>query len=225
MISPLRPHGKVNPYSEWIYDYPLNLIPEPTRSLLDEKRATGPSCSGPVVVELGSGSGAFLLQLARQWPGSHCIGFELRYKRLVKAARKLERERLNNVWLLREEAENLHHYFDPRSVDLVYINFPDPWPKAGQWKKRLLSPELLAKLEEALKTGGQVRLKTDHSGYFLHILSLLRDSPQWRIRWFSNDLHRYGPPGGNVRTEFEQLFASKNRAIYYLAIEKSSAPG
>ncbi len=71
MISPLRPHSKVNPYSEWIFDHPLNLIPEPTRSLLDEKRASGPSCSGPVVVELGSGSGAFLLQLARQWPGSH----------------------------------------------------------------------------------------------------------------------------------------------------------
>ena len=213
--------GEVNPYSRWIYDHPLNLIPEPNRLLLEEKRANGPTCSDRVLVELGSGSGAFLLQLAAQQQACHLFGFELRYKRLVKAARKLERAELRNVWLLREVAENFYQYFDPGSVDRVYINFPDPWPKAGQWKKRLISPELLDKLETTLKPGGQLHMKTDHSGYFLHVLSLLRQRPLWRIRSFSNDLHRYGPPGENLRTEFEQLFASKRKPIFFLAAEYS----
>lgn len=221
--------GKVNPYSEWIYDHPLNLLPHPSRSLLEEKRASGPTCSGKLILELGSGSGAFLLQLAARAPGCHLVGFELRYKRLVKAARKLDRANLRNVWLLREVAENFHHYFDPGTVDRVYINFPDPWPKAGQWKKRLLSPGLLAQLESTLKPGGRVCLKTDHSGYFLHILSLLRERAQWRILHFSNDLHRFGPPGRNLRTEFEQLFASKRKPIFFLdmdllAMERAGRP-
>jgi tRNA (guanine-N7-)-methyltransferase len=159
------------------------------------------------------------LQLAAQMPDCHLIGFERRYKRLVKAARKLERAELHNVWLLREAAENFSHYFDPGGVDRVYINFPDPWPKAAQWKKRLINHELLSRLETALKAGGQLHIKTDHSGYFLHILSLLGQRPRWHIRQYSNDLHRYGPPGGNLRTEFEQLFASKNKPIFFLAAQ------
>lgn len=217
--------SRVNPYSEWIYDHPLNLIPEPNRALLDKKRRSGPTGSGRVVLEFGCGSGAFLLQLAARLADCHLIGFELRYKRLVKAARKLERAGLGNVWLLRESAENFHHYFDPGTIDVVYVNFPDPWPKAGQWKKRLISPALLTQLESALRPGGQLQLKTDHSGYFLHTLSLLRARPQWRILHFSNDLHRYGPPGENLRTEFEQLFASKRKPIFYVAVEISGEPG
>lgn len=211
--------GKINPYSEWIYDHPLNLIPEPNRSLLEEKRALGPTGSNRVLVELGSGSGAFLLQLAARMPHCHLIGFERRYKRLVKAARKLERAELRNVWLLRESAENFSHYFDPGAVERVYINFPDPWPKAGQWKKRLINHELFDRLETALQAGGQLHLKTDHSGYFLHILSLLGERPRWRIRQFSNDLHRCGAADGNLRTEFEQLFVSKNKAIFFLTAQ------
>lgn len=225
MVSASRLSSRVNPYSEWIYDHPLNLIPEPDRALLDEKRQSGPTCSGRVLVELGCGSGAFLLQLAARLPHCHLIGFELRYKRLVKAARKLERAGLRNVWLLREVAENFHHYFDPGAIDVVYVNFPDPWPKAGQRKKRLISPALLMRLESALRAGGQLHLKTDHSGYFLHALSLLRARPQWRILHFSNDLHRYGPPGGNPCTEFEQLFVSQRKPIFYVAVEISGEPG
>ena len=221
MISTTLPPNKVNPYSDWIYDYPANLIPEPTRELLEEKRNSAPDCSGRVVVELGSGSGNFLLEMGRQWPGSHLVGFELRFKRLVKAARKLERQGLRNVWLLREEAGQFHRYFAAGGIDDVFVNFPDPWPKAGQWKKRLINPELLDRLEIALDRGGRLHLKTDHSGYFLHVLSLLRERPRWRIRNFSNDLHRYGPPISKVRTEFEQLFAVKCKAVYFLTVENS----
>ena len=225
MVSASSLPGRVNPYSEWIYDHPLNLIPEPSRASLSEKRASGPSCSGQLVVELGSGSGAFLSQLAGLSPHSHFVGFELRYKRLVKAARKLERAGLRNVWLLREMAENFPHYFKPGAVDMVYINFPDPWPKVGQRKKRLVNPAMLAQIESTLRAGGQVHLKTDHSGYFLHVLSLLKGNPRWRILHFSNDLHRYGPPAQNLRTEFEQLFASKKKPIYFLAMETAGAQG
>ncbi|MCZ6645605.1 MAG: hypothetical protein O7B79_05135, partial [SAR324 cluster bacterium] len=82
MMSTTAPPNKVNPYCDWIYDYPANLIPEPTPELLYKKRTAGPVCSQRVLVELGSGSGNFLLQLGQHWPGCHLVGFELRYKRL-----------------------------------------------------------------------------------------------------------------------------------------------
>jgi tRNA (guanine-N7-)-methyltransferase len=221
MQSPAPAREKVNPYSEWIYDHPESLLPHPTQELLREKRTRAPGGSGRLVVELGSGSGNFLVSLAEQTPEDHLVGFELRYKRLVKAARKLEKRGLRNVWLLRALAEQFDQFFAPSSVDALHINFPDPWPKVSQWKKRLINARLVERLEGALKPGGSVSLKTDHSGYFLHALALWRDRPGWQIIHFSNDLHRYGPPAPNVRTEFEQLFAAKKKAIFFLTVVKT----
>jgi len=221
MQSPAAARDKVNPYSEWIYDHPENLLPHPTRELLQEKRAQAPAGSGRLVVELGSGSGNFLVKLAEQSPQDHLVGFELRYKRLVKAACKLEKRGLRNVWLLRALADQFDEFFPPASIDAVHVNFPDPWPKPSQWKKRLVNAALLGRLEGALKAGGGVTLKTDHSGYFLHALSLWCDRPGWRITHFSNDLHRYTGAVANVRTEFEQLFAAKKKAIFYLTVVKT----
>lgn len=214
-----------NPYSSWIHDYPERLLPEPTPALLAARRGAGPPGSGRLIVELGSGAGNFLLNLARENPGDHLVGFELRFKRLVKAARKLERGGMESVWLLRERAENFPAYFAPGSVDRVYLNFPDPWPKPSQWKKRLLSQAMLRGLGGALKEGGTFHLKTDSSGYFLHCLSLFRNSSGWVIQWFSNDLYRGALTEPNVATEFEQLFTNQRRAIFALIIKHTGGGG
>ena len=225
MQKPAPTRREVNPYSEWIYDHPETLLPHPTRELLSEKRKKASGGSGGLVVELGSGSGKFLVALAARAPDTHLVGFELRYKRLVKTARKLEKRGLTNGWLLRAPAEIFDDFFEPASISSVHINFPDPWPKASEWKKRLVTPGLLGRLERALKTGGEVSLKTDHSGYFLHILTLWRQRPGWRITHFRNDLHRGGRPSVDACTEFEQLFAAQKKPIFALTVKKDFDPG
>jgi tRNA (guanine-N7-)-methyltransferase len=154
----------------------------------------------------------------------------------VKSARKLEKDERTNVWLLREAAERFGAYFEPATVDRVYIQFPDPWPRPSQWKKRLIGKAFLADLERVLKPGGEFRLKTDHSGYFLHALGWIHGRPGWKVSQFSNDLHRGVPrlwqshgdgPRSletNVETEFEQLFRSKRKPVQFLVIEKLGGP-
>ena len=230
MISAPKHRAEVNPYSRWIYDHPSHLLAEPTPEFLAEKRAQAdalpvnqpsPQAGEPprLMVELGSGSGNFLLQLGQLWPQDHLVGFELRYKRLVKSAQKLERAGLNRVWLLREQAERFPRYFTPGSVDRVYLNFPDPWPKRHQWKKRLVHPPFLEGLEQALQPGGRFLLKTDHSGYFLHCIAQFEGRKGWKIVGFSNDLHRCTLTEPYPRTEFEQLFTSRRKVIYHLAMQ------
>jgi len=216
---------RINPYTQWIYDHEANLLPEPTPGELARRRAAVPlPDDGRLHVELGCGSGNFLIQMAHAHPRDHFVGFELRFKRLVKSARKLEREGIRNVWLLRERAENFADYFAPNSVHRVYIHFPDPWPKRAHWKKRMVSAAFLDDLHRILAPDGLFHLKTDHSGYFLHVLSLLRTRRDWKIHGFSNDLrHWYSVANGSypaVRTEFEQMFLSRRKPIYYLALRK-----
>lgn len=222
---------EINPYTRWVYDHPERLLPEPTPALLADARRKAGAADG-VEVDLGCGSGNFLLQRAALRPHSHHVGFELRFKRLVKSARKLEKDGLTNVWLLRESADRFADYFAPVTVDRVYVNFPDPWPRHSQWKKRLIRKEFLADLTRVLKPGGTLHLKTDHSGYFLHFLGLIQGVTGWRLAEFANDLHAGVPRvwschadrprtlEPNVETEFEQLFRSKRKPVYFLVLEK-----
>ncbi|HEX7928612.1 MAG TPA: tRNA (guanosine(46)-N7)-methyltransferase TrmB, partial [bacterium] len=172
---------QVNPYARWVHDHPERLLPDPTPEALERLRHGMPRPPRRTVVDLGCGSGNFLLSLGAEHPEDDCIGFELRYKRLVKAARKLERDHLTNVWLLRAEAERFGEYFGDTSLDLVFVNFPDPWPKRLHWKKRLINQRFLRELERLLKPGGALCLKTDHAGYFLHSLGVVTAQPGWRI--------------------------------------------
>lgn len=211
---------KVNPYTHWIYDHPARILPDPSPELLSALRGRPEIPQPPLHVELGSGSGNFLVQAALQHPAHHFLGFELRYKRLVRSAQKLDSSDSPHVWLLKERGERFSRYCPPSSVDHLYLHFPDPWPRPSQWKKRMVSPGLLADIQKTLKTGGLFHLKTDHSGYFLHSLKLAGRQPGLRIREYSNDFHRTGVHSDSPKTEFEGLFLSQGKPVYYLQLEK-----
>ncbi len=211
---------QVNPYTRWVYEHPRHLLPDPTPEQLAVARGVR-AATRPLCVELGSGSGRFLIEQARRLPQVDFVGFELRFKRLVKSAQKAEKLGLDNVWILREYGERLFAYVSANSLDGLYVNFPDPWPKVAQWKKRLINADFLRRLHEVLRPGGWLRLKTDHSGYFLHVLSSVQNAPGWAIRRFSNDMYRASASGLDARSEFEQLFASQNKPIFLLHLEKS----
>lgn len=221
------PARSVNPYAHWVHDHPERLLAEPTPGQLARLRASAGRAPARVLVDLGCGSGQFLLGLGARRPEDDCIGFELRYKRLVKSARKLDRDGLANVWLLRAEAERFGGYFAPASIDIAFVNFPDPWPKRSQWKKRLMNQPFIHELERVLTPSGVLCLKTDHAGYFLHSLTLMNARAGWRTVDWSNDLHRRTRPMAEcpeaaVETEFEQLFRSKRKAVFAAVFARSA---
>ena len=123
----------------------------------------------PLIIDLGCGAGQYLLEKASNCPNYNYIGIETRFKRLVKAARKLQNNFINNVFFLQRKVVLLSEFFTPDLIEQIIINFPDPWQKKRQQKHRLITTTFLNDVASILKKNGSLSLKTDHCDYFLSV--------------------------------------------------------
>ena len=167
-------------------------------------------------VELGSGSGGHLIELANRNPEVLCVGFELRYKRAFRTAEKAEQLGLKNLLVYRANANLLSSLFPENSLDRVYVNYPDPWAKKRWQKHRLLNDDSVALLTTLLKPGGALRYKTDHKEYFDTVVKSLRQNQTFQIVKETHDMFGSCDLSDNITTEFEQLFLSQGLPISFV---------
>ncbi len=135
----------------------------------------------PVELEVGSGKGRFLLDLAVLRPATSFLAVERagKYHKLV--CERVAKRGLGNVRLLRTTAEDLlYRLLSPASVAAFYLLFPDPWPKKRHHKRRFVTAENLAAIARVLSPGGRLLVKTDHSGYAEVIGEVLAHTPFFR---------------------------------------------
>ena len=93
--------------------------------------------SAPLYVELGTGKGGFISQIAAREPENSFLGIEVQQDVLYRAAQRVHEADLKNVRLLVFDIHALEDILAPGEVDGIYINFCDPWPKARHAKRRL----------------------------------------------------------------------------------------
>lgn len=167
----------------------------------------------PIHIEIGMGKGAFLIGMARQNPNINYIGFEKFTVVLVKGLEKIEKEEgLDNLRVVRFDAEHILELFEPGEVDRVYLNFSDPWPKDRHYKRRLTYRDFLNKYKTILKEDGLVRFKTDNDGLFAFTLDEMK-AIDMNILKETSDLHLSDYVAGNIMTEYETKFYSQGIQI------------
>jgi tRNA (guanine-N7-)-methyltransferase len=132
---------------------------------------------GPLHVEIGSGNGFFLTGLAQRNPDWNLLGVEIRYKRVVICATKLRTAGVTNAVISRYHAAYLDDLLEPRSVDGMYVNHPDPWPKGRHEKNRVISRWFLEDVARFVKPGGWLRVKSDFQDNVDRIEGLLDHGP------------------------------------------------
>ena len=118
----------------------------------------------PLYVELGTGKGRFITQMAARYPEVNFIGIEVQKDVIYYAGLKAKELGLKNLKLLRFDINNISELFAEHEVDRFFINFCDPWPKARHAKRRLTHVSFLEKYRHLLAPKGQCSLKliTDH---------------------------------------------------------------
>lgn len=119
-----------------------------------------------VVLEVGSGKGKFISQMALDDPLTLFIAFEINMSVLYRIYEKKRDLKLDNLMLVLGDANHLDSYFSPRTIDEIYLNFSDPWPKARHHKRRLTYPTFLNIYKKILKKDGKFEFRTDHHSFF-----------------------------------------------------------
>lgn len=174
--------------------------------------------NNPIHIEIGTGKGKFITELAKRNPNINYIGIEKFSSVLIRAVEKQELENLPNLYFLRIEAENICEYFDNNEIEKIYLNFSDPWPKDRHAKRRLTSKNFFNKYNIILSKNGEVCFKTDNIDLFKFSLEEIPDET-WKLKDITYDLHNSEYNKNNIMTEYEIKFSEKgipiNRLVAY----------
>jgi len=122
--------------------------------------------SNPIHLEIGCGRGEFLAMKSRVKWDKNFLGIEVKPNRIKSILKKLEPQQHNNVRLLQMFVDaQSSQIIPPNSIEMIYINHPDPWPKRRHHKRRLLQDEFIDILHRILIPGGSLQVITDHKDY------------------------------------------------------------
>lgn len=166
----------------------------------------------PLHIEIGTGKGRFITEMAKANPSINYLGIELQESVIVSALDRLIEAEVPNVKLLKANAMDLPQYFEKGEISRIYLNFSDPWPKVRHEKRRLTYKGFLQIYEELLPKQGEVHFKTDNQGLFEY--SLMSFSQYGLLlKYISLDLHK-SDFEGNIMTEYEEKFSNKGNRIY-----------
>ena len=109
---------------------------------------------------------AFTADTAAQNPDIFLAAIEKVPDAMVVGMERVTERGIENVRFLDRDAINLLDMFAPGEVSRIYINFPDPWKKSRQYKRRLTYAGFLALYANVLPLGGEIWFKTDNDPLF-----------------------------------------------------------
>lgn len=182
------------------------------KSLIDYKEIFGND--NPVRMEIGCGRGQFAMEIAKRHPDVNFIAVEKVLNVIVLACEKAKKEGLTNIKFICGSAEYLPKFIPEKSIELLYLNFSCPYPKARYARHRLTHRFFLEIYRNLLKDGAEIHQKTDNMHFFEFSIGELSQSG-WKIKNVSLDLHN-SDFEGNIVTEYEKRFSDLGQPIYRL---------
>ena len=170
--------------------------------------------NNPICLELGTGRGNFIIEMAKNHPNINYIGLEYDQNQIATAANKIGASKLDNLKLICTDARNITNIFG-KEIDTIYLTFSEPWPRRQDEKKRFTHASYLALYDRVFKKHKHIIMKTDNKILFASALESL--SNYWyTFDVVSLDLHHDERKIENYMTDFEIQYFKEHRQIYYL---------
>ena len=172
--------------------------------------------NNPIEIEIGCGKGNFIIENALTYPDKNFIGIEMYDTVLMYAVNKVEKD-IPNLRFIRMDARLIDEVFD-KEIDLIYLNFSDPWPKTRNAKRRLTHERFLTVYDKVFKKDKKIFMKTDNVNLFEFSIESL-SCYGYKLKNISLDLVNSNFEG-NIMTEYEKKFTEKGIKINRLEAYK-----
>lgn len=165
---------------------------------------------GPVYLEYCSGNGQWIAERAKRDPHILWVAVEKRFDRARKIWARMQREQLGNLFVVCGEGEIFTRSYVPLvSVEQVFINFPDPWPKLRHAKHRLVQKGFLESLQKVMRKGGKLTLVTDDEEYRKQMQREVERCLGWKKEFEKTEWEDYGG------SWFFDFWKRRGKTIYY----------
>ena len=171
-----------------------------------------------LLVEIGFGNGDVLARFASENPLWSCIGVEVFRPGIGALIRRCQTEELKNVLIAETDGLTLLEALPDSSISLMFVLFPDPWPKKRHHRRRLVNEEFVETASLKLKVDGSVCLATDWEHY----------ADQMRKVFDSHQLFDGGPSERyelRPKTRFEQRGEKLGHEIWDFRYRRVAATG
>lgn len=166
-------------------------------------------------LDIGCARGEFLLSMATLEPNWNFLGLEIREPLVIQANAKVSELGLRNLHYLFCNVSNslkpLLESLERGTLQRVTIQFPDPWFKKRQMKRRMVQPELVDTLATYLIEGGAVLLQSDVEAVAVEMCDRFEEHPAFQKQGSDTWLATNPLP---VPTEREVSTLSRGEPVY-----------
>lgn len=177
--------------------------------------------SNPLALEIGCGTGHFIVELAQKRPEINFLAIDIYNKGCLKTCAKVDDAGLTNVRVMRVEARwLLDKGMRPESLAAVYINCPDPWPKKRHRRRRLVNLEFLLTMARYMAPGGDFFFITDFDNYAEDVVEHFRGLCGYRNMLHEEWSHELE---GYPISKYMQRFLDKGQHIYFIHQQRDAA--
>ena len=170
-----------------------------------------------VYLEIGSGKGQFLLDMAKNNPSLMFVGIEKNVTCAGFCAKKLVENEITNAKIIFNDAVMVLDSFKSKSINTIFLNFSDPWPKKRHHKRRLTADSFLDRYFSILKDDGKIIFKTDNVELFDDTKEVIETS---KFKAISIEVNYDGKDSFDAQTEYEISFRNEGVPIHRMILVK-----
>lgn len=174
----------------------------------------------PICLEVGCGKGGFLQKMAQLYPDHFFIGIDRVSAVLAKGAAGAARSEIANILYVIGDIAYIAPKWTDVTVDRIFLNFSDPWPRRRHHDRRLTHASKLSLYQTLLGSTGVLEQKTDNRDLFEWSVSSF-EANGWQLCAVERDFAAGEPDldtlsSQYVQTEYEAKFRARANPIYYL---------
>ena len=168
----------------------------------------------PLWLEIGFGGGEHLVHMAARNPDVALIGAEPFVNGIAMLLGKIRTAGVTNLRIHPGDVRDLFEVLGPAAVSKVFLNYPDPWPKARHHRRRVVTQEYLLPLARITAVGSEFRVATDIPDY---VRQTLEEVPQAGF----DLIHQGSDPWEDwLSTRYEQKALREGRPPHYMTFRR-----